>query len=111
MGFPNEQNNAAAAIPVWLAGAPAGSGATGVSGIATVDASGTDVAIPAGTIKGSVLVQNTSANSIYLSFQSPATVQDIKIAAGASLVMPFAIGSDLYGLSSDGDSTLAYLGF
>jgi hypothetical protein len=110
MAFPNNQGNPAAAIPVWIAGAPSGGGATGISLNGSVGTTSA-VIIPAGTFSTWVTLQNTHASqTLNVSFISPVTTADISLAAGASITLPFGPGNALNGLGSAAGTTWAAIG-
>jgi hypothetical protein len=109
--FPNAQNQAAGAIPVWSAPAPVGSGHTGISESGTVGASSALI-VAAATFRSSMTVQNTSTNgnTLYISFNNPALATDFALAAGGALTYPYGIANALYGIGSAAGTTFAVTG-
>lgn len=109
--FPNAQNNAAAAIPVWLAGSPGGGGATLVSLSGTKGASSGNI-IPAATYARGFTLQNTSTGgqTLYVSANATATTADFAIAAGGSLTVAFGVANALQAIGSAAGTTWAAVG-
>lgn len=116
MTFPNAQNLAAGAIPVWITAgqsgttgptnAQAGASASGAVGTASAQI------IAAGAYKGWVTIQNTSAaNTLYVSFNATATASDFAITAGAALTLAFGPTNALAGIGSAAGTTFAAVGF
>ena len=68
------------------------------------------VIIPAGTYQNSVTVHNTSANTLNLSFNASAVATDFKLAAGASITLPFGPSNALSALGSAAGTTWAAIG-
>lgn len=58
-----------------------------------------------------VTIQNTHAsNSLYLSFNTPCTASDFKLASGASISIPFGPTTPVYALGSAASTTYALIG-
>lgn len=85
--------------------------AAGVSMSGNVGAASATL-IPAGTYSAWVTIQNTHATqSITLSFNATAVAGDFKLAAGASITLPFGLANALQGLGSGAATTWAAIGF
>lgn len=111
MSYPNDPSNNAASTPVRITG-NASTSVTGVSTSGTVGTAGTDVVLAAGTFKGSGTIENTHATqTLYLSFNTPATVNDIKVAPGSTITIPFGPTNALYGIGSGTGTTFAAVGY
>lgn len=116
MTFPNAQNLAAGAIPVWITAGQ--SGTTGptnaqagksVSGNVGATSAGL---IVAGSFAGWLTIQNTHATqTLYVSFNAPATASDFAIASGAALTLPFGPTNTLNGIGSGAATTFAVVGY
>lgn len=115
MTFPNAQNLAAGAIPVWITAgqsgttgptnAQAGASASGAVGTASAQI------VAAGTYKGWVTIQNTHAtNILYVSFNS-ATIGDFAIVPGGALTLAFGPTNTLNGIGSGAGTTFAVIGY
>jgi hypothetical protein len=112
MGFPNAQNNPAAAIPVWLAPAPGSVTLNGISEHGSVGTSGADVVVTANQFLDWVTIQNThTSQMLYISFNNPATTSDIALTPGGAMTLPHAATNTLYGIGSGAATTWAVIGF
>lgn len=98
-------------IPTSIATTSGGSGSrTGASSNSSVGTTSAQI-IAAGTYSSWVTIQNTHASqTLYLSFNTPATTSDIKIIAGASITLPFGLANALYGIASGASTTYAIIG-
>jgi hypothetical protein len=113
-GFPNAQNNDAAAIPVRVTsgGGSGGGGAEAGASLAAI-AVGTSsgLLIAAGTFKGWVTIQNTHATAIvYLSFNATATTGDFALQPGSAITLAFGPTNDLHAIGSAA-ATVAAVGY
>jgi hypothetical protein len=116
MTYPNDQGNAAGAIPVWITSGSGSGGVAGPSkaGVSASNSVGTTSAqlIAAGAYKGWVTVQNTHATqTLYVSFGATATTADFAIAPGAALSLPFGPTNALNGIGSGAGTTFAVVGY
>lgn len=113
MAFPNSQSNPASAIPVWVTPPPPGgnAGITGVSSNSSVGAASAAIVTP-GQFSTWLTIQNTHASqTLNVSYNSPATANDVKIPAGGSLTLPFSAQNTLYALGSGAATTYALIGY
>lgn len=116
MTFPNAQNLAAGAIPVWITAGQSGTtGPTnaqaGKSASGTVGATSAAI-VAAGAYTGWVTVQNTHATQIlYISFSATATTADLAIAPGAAMTLPFGPTNALSGIGSGAATSFAVVGY
>lgn len=109
MSYPNDQGNAASAIPVYTV-SNAAAMKTGVSSNSTVGTTSA-VLVPASTYKSWVTIQNTSAsNTLRISFTNPATATDFGIGPGGAMTLPFGVSNAIYGLGSAAGTTYALIG-
>jgi hypothetical protein len=114
-GFPNAQNNDAAAIPVRVTSG-GGSGGGGAEAGVSLDnvAVGTSSAqvIAAATFKGWATIQNISATAIvYLSFNTPATTSAFTLQPGSAITLAFGPTNALYGIASAANAKIAAVGY
>lgn len=67
--------------------------------------------LAAGVYLNNVTIQNTHATqTLNLSFTNPATVNDFRLAAGASITLPFGPSNALYAIASGAATTYAIIG-
>ncbi len=110
MAYPNSQSNPAGAIPVWMVSSPPGGAGNGISANGSVGTSSATL-IAASTFSAWVTIQNRHASqTLYVSFNNPATANDFAIAPGGALTLQFAFGNILYGLGSGAATTYALIG-
>lgn len=110
MTYPNDQGNSAGAIPVYMAGSPVSALKTGISINGSVGTTSAAI-IPAGTFSQWATVQNTHATqTLRISFNNPATANDIGIGPGQGFTLPFGFSGALYGLGSGAATTYAIVG-
>lgn len=115
MAYPNDQQNPAGAIPVWITsggggGGPTGPAVIGVSANGTVGATSATL-IAAGQYSGWVTIQNTGTGTLYISFNATATTAGIAILAGAAMTLPFGPTNALTGIGSAAGVTWAAIGY
>ena len=117
MSYPNDQGNPAGAIPVYITtGSGSGGGVSGPAkaGVSAKGTVGTTSAaiVAAGQFAGWVTIQNTHASqTLYVSFNAPATTTDIAIQAGAALTLAFGPTNALNGIGSGAGTTFAMVGY
>lgn len=85
---------------------------TGKSAVGTVDATGTQVLIPASRFNRHATVQNRdAANDLFVSFNTPALVTDFKLSPGQAMTFPSnGFSNALYGLSSGATTAFSTIG-
>jgi hypothetical protein len=88
-----------------------GSAGPGISSRNSVGTAGTEVIAAAGAFKSWVTVQNThAANTLYLSFETPALATDFALQPGEALTLPVSFNNALYGRGSAAGTTFAAIG-
>jgi hypothetical protein len=70
------------------------------------------VVVPADTFFNWVTIQNTHATqTLHLSFNATATLNDMALAPGAAITLPYGLANALNGIGSGASTTFALIGF